>query len=270
KIDLNCCIKTYPQGCCDCPTFGYVNCSILPFNQTFEYCKELCMNLCPGGCSIFSNSSSCLNAGCYWCNGICQQFACVKNCSEFTDSFSCLNFGCEWCDSKCKDSCLLNWSFVLPFRIDTFVDYEVEVMIKIKNEGEKSFNNVKIQLVNVSPDFEYEILPEFYPKILPGETESFALKIKPKKVGSYVITINISSDEAFHLAYLSIFSQQAPAKKELIAMTILLWLAVIVIVVFIIVSYKLYVREKAREKVPIEKVEKVKKVKKVGRKPKKR
>ncbi|MEM5793749.1 MAG: hypothetical protein QXS48_04235 [Candidatus Aenigmatarchaeota archaeon] len=272
KTDLNCCIQTYPQGCCDCPSFGYVNCSISPFNQTFEDCKELCMNLCPGGCSVFSNSSSCLNAGCYWCNGICQQFACARDCSVFLSPSLCLNAGCEWCDSECKELCLLNWSFVLPLRIETFVDYEVEVTIKIKNEGEKSFNNVKIQLVNISPDFEYKILPEFYPKILPGETKSFVLNIKPKKVGSYIIIINVSSDEAFHLAYVGLSSQQAPAKKELITMTALLWLAVAVIIVFIIVSYKLYIREKIKveEKIPIKKVEKVKKVKKVERKRKKR
>ncbi|MGC8812368.1 MAG: hypothetical protein ACP5O8_02160 [Candidatus Aenigmatarchaeota archaeon] len=266
--DLACCVQTYPQGCCDCGSLGYVNCSVLPFNQTFADCKELCRNLCPAGCSVFSNSSLCLNAGCYWCYGFCQASPCVKDCSVFNDSISCVNAGCDWCEVKCKDLCLINWRFTLPLKIETFLDQEVKATVEIKNEGEKSFSNVAIQLVNISSDIEYEISPEFYSKIMPGETKNFTVILKPKKVGSYVIGINITSSEASHLAHIGLFSQEAPKHTEFISLTLMFWLATIVIIIFIIVSYKLYVKEKlkVKEKVPVKKVKRIKKIRKKSRK----
>jgi len=266
--DFVCCVQRYPQGCCDCPSFGYKECSIIPFNQTYEDCKKLCMKLCPGGCSLFTNSSSCINAGCNWCQGYCQEEVCLVNCSLFTNSSSCINAGCNWCENECKEFCLINWSFVISARVKTFKGQEANATIEIKNEGEKSFNNVALRITNISPEVFCTVFPEFYQKIMPNETKSFTLSCKSEKVGNYEIEVNITSDEAFHLTRLNLIVQEPKEiPSELLNMTLLLWIATGLIIMLIVVSYKLYMRKvQTREKPLPEKIKRPKKVRKAKRK----
>lgn len=245
--DLMCCLSRYPQGCCDCGGLGYSNCYIVPFNSIYKDCKDQCMHVCPGGCSQFTNSSSCINAGCKWYNNACHETF-TGSCSDLTDQESCSNAGCYWCEGVCKEECVLNWNLTISRYLETFVNKPINGTIEIKNIGDKSVTNLAVNFVNISSDIEYQVFPSSYSRISPGETKSFTITFNPKKIGNYEIKINITSKEVFHIAEINLAVSEAPGwRPELLTMIILLWIIAGLILMLTVVSYKLYMRRKMKK-----------------------
>ncbi len=252
--DIVCCAQMYSQGCCDCGSLGYSNCYVVPFNSIYKDCKEQCMNVCPGGCSQFINSTSCTNAGCKWYNNTCHETF-TESCSNLRDSESCINVGCKWCEGVCKEECILNWNLTISRYLETFVNQPINATIEIKNIGDKSVTNVVIGFVDISSDIEYQVFPTSYSRISPGETKSFAITFKAKKVGNYEIPINITSKEVFHVAEINLMVKEALLwPTELLTMIILLWIIVGLTIMITIASYKLYARRKMKKLKTIEKL----------------
>ncbi|MCS7106401.1 MAG: hypothetical protein NZ942_03730 [Candidatus Aenigmarchaeota archaeon] len=250
--DISCCIQKYGQ-CCDCADLGYSNCYILPFNKIYNDCKDQCMHACPGGCSQFNNYSSCLNAGCKWYNNACYETF-TGSCSQLTDQESCINVGCEWCEGVCKDECKLNWNLTISRYLETFVNAEINASVEIKNIGDKSVTNVRVNVINISQTIEYKLSPSSYSRILPGETKSFIITLNPKEVGNYEIKINITSNEVFHVSEINLIVKEPLTwHPELLTMIILLWIIAGLIIMLTFVSYKLYMRRKMKKLKVVEK-----------------
>jgi hypothetical protein len=251
--DIACCAQTYPQGCCDCGSLGYSNCYIVPFSSIYKDCKEQCMKVCPGGCSQFTNSTSCTNVGCKWYNNACHETF-TGSCSDLRDSESCTNVGCKWCEGVCKEECVLNWNLTISRYLETFVNQPINATVEIKNIGDRSVTNVAINFINISSDIEYQVFPSFYSRISPDETKSFTITFKAKKIGNYKILFNITSKEVFHVAEINLLAKEAPSwPAELLTMIILLWIIAGLTIMITFVSYKLYMRRKMKKMKTIEK-----------------
>ncbi|MEM5794065.1 MAG: hypothetical protein QXS48_02580 [Candidatus Aenigmatarchaeota archaeon] len=252
RRDISCCIQTYGQ-CCDCAGLGYSNCYIVPFNTIYKDCKDQCMHVCPGGCTQFTDSSKCLNVGCKWYNNACHETF-TGSCSELTDYESCTNVGCKWCEGICKDECKLDWNLTISKYLETFVNTPINAIVEIKNIGDKSVTNVKVNILNVSSDIEYQVSPSSYSRISPGETKSFVITLNPKKVGNYEIRINITSNEVFHFTEINLIANEPPSfHPELLTMIILLWIIAGLTIMLTFVSYKLYMRRKMKKIKVVEK-----------------
>ena len=200
------------------------------------------MNLCPGGCSVFTDKASCEEAGCEWCNGICQAEACVIDCSAFTDKASCEEAGCEWCDG-CRQTCVFNWTLTIDSYLVTTEGVPINGSVRVQNTGEANLHNLGLSFINAPPECSIDFSPSSYSKVSPGETKQFTITYTPSKKGNYTFGLNISSDEIYHVATINLIANERSAiPQELLNFLIILWTIVAIIIVLTIASLKLYLR----------------------------
>lgn len=55
-------------------------------------------------CDQYTNQSDCENAGCYWCDGACQQTPCGIVCSDYTTQTECEAANCYWYNDACHST----------------------------------------------------------------------------------------------------------------------------------------------------------------------